>query len=274
MQGVAWGHPGAAAVYRAPLDFRPDGLPLQEPSPWRTESLRAALQEAAKAMGAQPAAGVRVLLADGVVRYWLQAVPQRLGSLRELQAVAGARCGQLYGGGAAAWHVAGDWQARGQFVCAAVPHWIMAAVMQAVPGTPHVSSLVAQCLRSGWVTSRRDGWLCLTLPGTGVLLSVALGRIASLRVLPLPPHPAPAAVLDLAAVELQREALRTQRPLLGPVAWLALPGQATGEHVVRGVRFQAVAAPAWAGAGKLADATDDAGFAAALGLNSALWSGA
>lgn len=274
VQGVAWVHSGTQAIHQVPSDFGVDGLPLQEPDPRRVSGLRAALQGAVRAMGAQPAADVRVLLADGVVRYWLQAVPQRLGSLRELQAVAGVRCEQIFGGGSAAWHVAGDWQAQGLFVCAAVPRWIMDELTQALPGALHVSSLLAQCLRSDWITSQRDGWLCLTLPGTCVLLSMARGRIASLRVLPLHPHLAPDAVLDLAAVELQREALRTRSPLQGSVAWLALPRQVNTEHAVQGLRFRSVAAPAWADAMKNADATDDAGLAAALGLNSALWSGA
>ncbi len=274
MQGVAWGRSGEALLHRAPAGFMPDSLPLQESSPQRVSGLRAALQGAVQAMAVQPATDVRVLLADSVVRYWLQAVPQRLGSLQELQAVAGVRCGQIFGGGAAAWHVAGDWQTRGLFVCAAVPRWIMETVTQVMPGSLSVSSLLAQCLRSDWVTSQRDGWLCLTLPGTAVLLSLTHGRIASLRVLPLPAHQAADEVLDLAALELQREALRAQRPVPDQIAWLALPRQQAGVATVRGIQFRPVPAPAWAGHAKDIELADEAGLAATLGLSPALWSGA
>lgn len=276
MQGIAWGRSGEALLHRAPAEFMPDSLPLQESSPQRVSSLRASLQGAVQAMAAQPATDVRVLLADNVVRYWLQAVPQRLGSLRELQAVAGLRCGQIFGGGTAAWHVAGDWQAQGLFVCAAVPRWIMDTVTQVMPGSLCVSSLLAQCLRSDWVTSQRDGWLCLTLPGTAVVLGLTHGRIASLRLLPLPAYQASdeVLVLDLAALELQREALRAQRPVPAQVTWLPLLRQQAGEAVVRGIQFRPVPAPAWAGQAKDIELTDDAGLAATLGLSPALWSGA
>lgn len=184
----------------------------------------------------------RFVVADGLVRYWMMSAPAGVSSLRELKTVAEARSRQLFGA-AHAWHVAADWAVGRPFLCAALPGWLVAGAQAHGGDGVQMDAMLARLLSSGRPGVGIDaGWICVTLPGCTNLLGVVQGRVVSVRSVPTKATSDVHALLAGAALELQRESLRTQIELTAPVQWHCLvPGAApasnAGAAEVDGIQF-------------------------------------
>lgn len=67
----------------------------------------------------------KIVAGHDIAVHWVQQPPPAAASLRELQLIAAARCAHLHGGAPADWWVAGDWDGRRSFVCAALPREVV-----------------------------------------------------------------------------------------------------------------------------------------------------
>lgn len=194
-----------------------------------------------------PDAKAGLVVADSVARYWMQP-PPAAGSLAELKAVAQARSQQLFGA-AQRWQVAGDWDARRAFLCAAVPEWVIRGAHESIGSRAQIDAALPLALDRVARTGLVDGWLCISTPSRIALLATAGKRLHSVRSMASDPQ----APLDLqlhdAARELRRESLRLQIPLNGAVQWRHLGAHAgssfdAGGLDVEGIRFVPHADPA------------------------------
>ena len=114
--------------------------------------------------------------------HWMQVPPEGVASLKELRAVAAARCAQLHGGAAADWLVAADWSATRPFPCTAI-------------AMPPLAAFLAHCVRErvnvSWATawgatceqagrSFGDGWWALRSPSRVVHWQCRHGRVSDI----------------------------------------------------------------------------------------------
>lgn len=132
-----------------------------------------------------------VIVASDVAVHWLQAVPQSVASLAELRRAAAARCVQLFGATAGGWRVAGDWQTRQPFPCAAFPHSFADRIARAAR-TPESrirwsTGPMTALARSGNGLPPQ-GWTCLRTASTMALWHATLGRIDRLAILRVDPR--------------------------------------------------------------------------------------
>lgn len=191
----------------------------------------------------------RLVLADGLARYWMMTPPAEVGSLAELVAVAQARCEQLFGS-AQRWRIAGAWNARHPFLCMAIPDWIAQTVATVFGAECRLDGALLLALDRCASRLPAAGWACMTFPGCSSLLGIAKGRLCSLRTLSLDATASLETQLERAARELHREGVRTQMPLDTPVWWCQLGDASTAvsstkEVLVDGLCF-VPAPPPWA----------------------------
>lgn len=182
----------------------------------------------------------RVMVADGMARYWMMQAPRGVASLAELRASAEARCAQLLGPGPG-WQVAGDWDATRPFLCAAIPGWIHEGARRAFGPGVEIRLALPTALRLARPLVSNDAWVCLTMPGSTSVLSIAKGRLNSVRSVRTQAGLSRDEQLRLAAIELRRERLRTGASGDGTVGWCHLGAQdavtSSKDCELDGIRF-------------------------------------
>lgn len=210
----------------------------------------------------------RVMVADGLVRYWMMKAPDGVASLRELQVAAQARCHQIFGQ-TESWRVAGDWHGRRPFLCVAIPSWVGDGAMAAFGPRIQLRLALQAALQLAGRALSRDGWFCVTLPGCTTLVAAAGGGLGGLRSLRSDVALSSQSQLELAARELRREHLRGGPGHDAPIPWFRLPALGDVAHEtfdVDGIRFVPALLTQEAGVGAAAnDECADAVAAAQLG---------
>lgn len=152
-------------------------------SAWR----EAGTARLALASGAAEAIGGRTgprqwLLVAGLdlAVHWVQSPPAGLRSLPELRQVAAVRCAALHGGDPQDWWVAGDWNARRDFVCSALPRttanaWLAEAGARGVR-LRWLSTWLAACSAKSAAVPP-DGWSALRTPSRVITWHCRQGRV-------------------------------------------------------------------------------------------------
>jgi hypothetical protein len=170
---------------------------------------------------------VRVMVGAALTRLWTLKVPDGVATLAELELVAQARCGQLFGT-ACEWHVAADWQPARPFLCTATPAWLLQGVQDVFGAGQRVATVVPSVLAMQASQPPTDGWTCVTSPASTALLAWQHGHIVQARTLPWRKVDGDAdAQRAHASQELRREALRLQMSDSAAVSWHDLPAIAT-----------------------------------------------
>lgn len=144
-------------------------------------------------------AAVHVVAGSSVARHWLQAPPQGLRSLSELQALVQSRADQLFGSHPE-WVVAADWHATRPFLCAALPREVdrmASTIARAKRATPHVTSSLCLALSQHARHMPAQGWAVLHEPEALHMLYFSAGRLEHTRTATIP--------VDLQALALERE---------------------------------------------------------------------
>jgi len=276
-EGLAIGISAGAVAIRKPGSPRSSCAPYAVPSSRKARAsvttspnLRDALAQAlgGHKSGRQASA---VVVGDDLSRHWVQPPPRGVASLRELQAVAASRFQDLFGEPAAGWSIAGDWRTGRPFVCAAIPHWVIQTVQQAIPvqraALQTQLSTALRRLRPLWPN---DGWWCVHSPATLTIGRTQDGGVAQLRILA---HAGASAddVLRLGARKVRQESARDAAGTTARATWIDLTGTVPKNPPDRaaddGIVFTAVPVDLQIGNGaSLGDlATAQAATAAALG---------
>ncbi len=136
-----------------------------------------ALRDAA---AAYPGRAFDVTAGNDIAVHWLQQPPAAVRSLAEMRQVAQVRCGQLYGGAPDDWWIAGDWDARRPFACAALPRHLV----QLVEDTARSVGLRVRW-QSAWAAAleRRaaaipaDGWNAIRSPAAAMAWHCTDGHV-------------------------------------------------------------------------------------------------
>lgn len=179
---------------------------------------------AAALAGVEPGDHVDVVSANDCTVHWLQGATPTARSLAELRLAAAARCTQLFGGAAADWHVAGDWDAARAFICAAVARPLFDSVRGALEGRRCTmrwhSAWGLACARDRQRLPA-DGWMALRSPQRIALWHCTTGRVDSFIMLPTTRLEPDSQAGDRVAEHIRIEAARTPQLAIGTVTWLA-----------------------------------------------------
>lgn len=202
-------------------------------------SVSAALKSVMEQVAPSPAQGIAWILAPSLARNWVQLPSPQIASLAELQAVAQARAGQLFGepvcaaGPGAPWAVTADWQASRPFLCVASPGaWVQSVQALSQDGKDgRILSPLTLALERFKQQIPASGWLAMAIAGELSISQWTGGRMSRLRSVRLPVGSTPEAAQTLAMNEWQRELLRSQDSS-GHLSWLCLmPGSSQGNHL-------------------------------------------
>lgn len=146
-----------------------------------------AFEEAGREEGAPRAAAavprgraVDVIASGELAVHWLQHPPEGARTLAELRLAAAARCAHLFGGTAASWWVAGDWETRRPFVCGAVPLSVAeplrrVAQQQGLQLHWHTAWSVLACARARTIPDH--GWSAWRSPSRVLLWHCTQGEV-------------------------------------------------------------------------------------------------
>lgn len=228
--------------------------------PWTAEALAhgggvaAAVQSAAAQLRRhQP--GLRtldVVVGNDLAHHWLQTPPAAVASLAELRQVAQARRAHLFGmtshDDASAWWIAGDWDARRPFVCAALPASLCAGVHGALADAGLAArwhtpwSLLAQRPPQ---TLPGNGWCALRSASRLLVWHCTGGQVDALLTLPASPHESADQAAGRAWQSVVAESTGAALPTGERLHWLdLLAGGAPPSHPqVQPVRLAASAPP-------------------------------
>lgn len=182
---LAWAAPDAASGH-----WRVDALAHGGGVPAAVQSAAAQLRRR------QPGArALDVVVGADLAHHWLQTPPAAVASLAELRQIAQARRAHLFGpapgGTADAWWIAGDWDARRPFVCAALPASQCADVHQALAD----AGLAARWHTPWSLLAQRppralpgNGWCALRSASRLLVWHCTGGQVDALLTLPASPH--------------------------------------------------------------------------------------
>ncbi|HWJ95290.1 MAG TPA: hypothetical protein VNT33_11235, partial [Telluria sp.] len=149
-----------------------------------------------------------VVLADDLVRLWQVAPPPGCTRMGDLEAAAALRFQSLFGGTAAGWRIAADWDPLRPFLAAAMPHALLATLEQAARDRRcHLVEAVPQFVAAlnQWRRVRRaDAWFGMY---HGAVLTLAVSRQGALEGIRATLAP-PDAGRDWLDAHVTREALR------------------------------------------------------------------
>ncbi|KAF7598753.1 MAG: hypothetical protein CGU28_14550 [Candidatus Dactylopiibacterium carminicum] len=118
----------------------------------------------AQAHKTQDSGDLMLTVSDAWARYWMLSVPEGIGSLEELRALARARFEALFGTPADGWTLMAEWRTRGQVLVCALPERLLAAcetlgeegVWRVVSVQPHAIRL----MNSHRARIPDDAWVC------------------------------------------------------------------------------------------------------------------
>jgi hypothetical protein len=235
----------------------------------------AAIHDALGALGAHRSRRGRhvdVVVSSELARHWIVDLPGGISSLKELQALASARFSQTFGVSAQDWHLTGDWRNSGTVMCAALPRWIVAAVDAGctAAGLPYrVDSCLGAMLRTERPRLPADGWICVQTPRSHALLKTRAGVPSRIRALPRSTRANRREMLEDAAIEISREALRSGAPVNAKVTWIEVGArdsepQGSAPARVNDMEFEFLGAP-WPESYQQHGEADEADVAALLG---------
>lgn len=166
-----------------------------------------------------------VVLADDLVRLWQVAPPPGCTRMGDLEAAAALRFQSLYGGAAAEWKIAADWDPLRPFLAAAMPRALLASLEQAAHERRcHLVQVVPQFVAAmnQWRRVRRaDAWFGLCHAGVLTVAVSRQGALEGVRAALVPPD----AGRDWLDTHVAREALRIG---VEPPARLQLCGAVPG----------------------------------------------
>ncbi len=186
-------------------------LPLDAYVPGVAHAVSADWQPSVAALAAQlelkGGADLQVTVADEWARYWIFVVPEGVGRLEELQALAAARFESLFGVSAQGWRMLADWRATGPTLVCALPEKLVSSLQMVELKGGRVRSIQPSAIRLIGAFSRQipdDCWVAV-YGRHGVLLArVSQGEVVHVRRHPL------SKVIDVERLEalLEAETLR------------------------------------------------------------------
>jgi hypothetical protein len=150
------------------------------------------LRELLGAPGDTPRGALTVLLADGLVKYFVVEPPAGLRRLVELRGAAQARFEALFGLDAAAWRIDADWHPTRGFLACAAPAALLGQIEQAASRTPKsiapltvdASNACAPASFDGWIVCRCAHWVSATCWSKGACRYVRSVALPPARPLP------------------------------------------------------------------------------------------
>jgi hypothetical protein len=169
-------------------------------------------------------------VASDLAVHWLQQVPDALQSFAELRQAAGVRCAQIFGGKSAEWHVAADWRADGDFICAGLPRASMTSIEAALePRVSRVawSTTLSALLRAHARQFPANGWSCLRVRSTFALWHSSRGVVDSLSTHRVDPAETRDEVRERAHRHILVEAARGLSSADADLHYVAAPGGAS-----------------------------------------------
>jgi hypothetical protein len=181
---------------------------------------------------------IDVVVGADLARHWVQTPPASVASLAELQQIAQARrahlFGNTFGDAAQTWWIAGDWDARRPFVCAAMPAALCADVQAALANaglTPRWQTLWGLLAQSPPQALPADGWCALRSTSRMLVWHCAGGQVRALLTLPTHLLEDPGEAAARAWQSVVAECTGAALPASGPLHWLDLvAGTATVSH--------------------------------------------
>lgn len=177
---------------------------------------------------------INVVAGADLARHWVQTPPASVASLAELQQIAQARRAYLFGDAASIWWVAGDWDARRPFVCAALPPGLCTDVQAALADAglvPRWQTLWALLAQSPPQALPGDGWCALRSASRMLVWHCTGGYVGHLLTLPTNLLEDPAEAAGRAWQSVLAECTGAALPATGPLHWLDLTaGNATVDH--------------------------------------------
>ncbi len=154
-----------------------------------------------------------VVLADELARLWQVTPPEGSTRLADLEAAAALRFQALYGENAAAWKVAGGWDAARPFLAAAMPRHLLALLEHAAGEQGATLVEVVPQFIAGWNRWRgalgAGAWFALVHDNVLTLGALAGGSVQAVRSSAMPAD----ATLAWLGEHVAREALRLNMPV-------------------------------------------------------------
>lgn len=189
-----------------------------------------AVEEAGREEGALRAAAalprgrtVDVIASSELAVHWLQHPPEGARTLAELRLAAAARCAHLFGGTAASWWVAGDWDTRRPFVCGAVPLTVVeplrrAAQEQGLRLRWHTAWSVLACAHARGIPD--EGWSAWRTPSRVLLWHCAHGVVDAISSLVVTADTPGADVDDQLQMHMRLERAHSGATAEAPLHWV------------------------------------------------------
>jgi len=186
-----------------------------------------------------PSGGDMVLtISDAWVRYFMLDIPEGVGNMAELHALAAGRFEALFGSSPEGWKLEADWKASGQVLVCALPNRLVdvAATLSAA-GAWKIRTIQPYALRLQSIFHSQipnDGWLCCFARRSVVAMLVVAGEIVHVRRFPSVAPLTAVGMGGLLAAEAMRIGAATPEVLcaLGIVPKLPDDGQVGGMRLV------------------------------------------